>query len=69
MERSTSLYEGLQVAAGRDLTTSALRDSAVDTDLRVVPFLEFYDEYNTNGPIIMTSARLWSRFHGTFPRL
>jgi class 3 adenylate cyclase len=56
-ERSTSLYEGLQVAAG---TRLGLRlnygDSECRYDLRVYPSQEFYDEYNTSTPIIMTFA-------------
>ena len=57
MERSTSLTEGLQVAAG---TRLGLRlnygDSDCRYDLRVYPSQQFYDEYNTTTPIIMTFA-------------
>jgi class 3 adenylate cyclase len=57
MERSTSLSKGLQIAAG---TRLGLRldywDSDCRYDLRVYPSQQFYDEYNTSTPIIMTFA-------------
>jgi class 3 adenylate cyclase len=57
MERSTSLRQGLQIAAG---TRLGLRldygDSECQYDLRVYPSLQFYDEFNTNTPILMTVA-------------
>jgi class 3 adenylate cyclase len=57
MVKSTSLSEGLQIAAG---TRLGLRlnygDSGCQYDLRVYPSQEFYDEYNTDTPIIMTFA-------------
>jgi class 3 adenylate cyclase len=57
MERSTSLRKGLQIAAG---TRLGLRldygDSGCRYDLRVYPSHEFYNEYNTNTPAVMTVA-------------
>jgi class 3 adenylate cyclase len=57
MMRNTSLKEGLQVAAG---TRLGLRLNYGNTDcrydLRVYPSLQFYDEFNTNTPILMTFA-------------
>jgi class 3 adenylate cyclase len=56
-ERSTSLTEGLNIAAGTRLGLELkYGGSGCQYDLRVYPSQEFYDEYNTSTPIIMTSA-------------
>jgi class 3 adenylate cyclase len=55
--RSTSLSNGLKIAPG---TRLGLELDNGDSDclytIRVYPSQEFYDEYNTNTPIIITSA-------------
>jgi hypothetical protein len=57
MERTTSLKQGLRIAEGTRLGLHLeYGESECVFNLHVYPSLEFYDDFNTNTPILMTVA-------------